>query len=72
MQLSAHILASDSQYGYTIEGYNGELLRAAKDLAQRLVPAFQMSRTGIPYPRVSSLTEEGIGRKYFLMCGCNR
>ncbi|CAO3677182.1 unnamed protein product [Umbelopsis ramanniana] len=51
--LSAHILASDSQYGYTIEGYNGELLRAAKDLAQRLVPAFQMSRTGIPYPRVN-------------------
>jgi hypothetical protein len=53
-------LASDSQYGYNIDGYNGELLQVAKDLAQRLVPAFQMSRTGIPYPRVCIFTQKEI------------
>jgi hypothetical protein len=32
--------------------YNGQLLRLAKDLADRLLPAFE-SATGIPYPRVN-------------------
>ncbi|KAJ2964284.1 hypothetical protein NQZ79_g763 [Umbelopsis isabellina] len=51
--LSAHILASDNRFDYKVKGYNGELLESAVDLAQRLIPAFQMSRTGIPYPRVN-------------------
>ena len=32
--------------------YNGQLLQLAHDLASRLLPAFQKSITGIPYPRV--------------------
>jgi len=34
------------------EWYDGELLQLASDLASRLLPAFQKSITGIPYPRV--------------------
>ncbi|KAI9246479.1 glycoside hydrolase [Phascolomyces articulosus] len=51
--LSAHILATDPSYGHTIKGYNGGLLRLAQDLADRLIPAFQYTKTGIPYPRVN-------------------
>ncbi|RUP50744.1 glycosyl hydrolase family 47-domain-containing protein [Jimgerdemannia flammicorona] len=50
--LSAHLLATDRTLGYFIKDYNGELLDMAQDLAKRLMPAFQLSRTGIPYPRV--------------------
>ncbi|PHH68255.1 hypothetical protein CDD82_692 [Ophiocordyceps australis] len=35
--------------------YNGQLLRLALDLAQRLLPAFY-TQTGIPYPRVNLRT----------------
>jgi hypothetical protein len=35
--------------------YDGELLQLAHDLASRLLPAFEESSTGIPYPRVSCL-----------------
>ena len=35
--------------------YDGQLLRLALDLAERLLPAFY-SRTGIPYPRVNLRT----------------
>ncbi|CAJ0833793.1 21767_t:CDS:10 [Entrophospora sp. SA101] len=51
--LSAHLLASDSRFGFTIPKYNNELLDLALDLGKRLLPAFQNSRTGIPYPRVN-------------------
>ena len=34
--------------------YDGELLQLAHDLASRLLPAFEESSTGIPYPRVNS------------------
>ncbi|KAG0190433.1 alpha mannosidase-like protein [Apophysomyces sp. BC1034] len=51
--LSAHSLASDPSFGHAIKGYNGGLLRLAEDLAQRLLPAFSLSKTGIPYPRVN-------------------
>ncbi|RUS35513.1 glycoside hydrolase [Jimgerdemannia flammicorona] len=51
--LSAHLLATDRTLGYFIKDYNGELLDMAQDLAKRLMPAFQLSRTGIPYPRVN-------------------
>lgn len=33
-------------------GYQDELLVLAKDLADRLMPAFETSKTGIPWPRV--------------------
>jgi mannosidase alpha-like ER degradation enhancer 1 len=49
--LSAHILASDEDLGFKINWYNGQLLDKAKDLADRLLPAFK-TPTGMPYPRV--------------------
>ncbi|KAL0081290.1 glycoside hydrolase [Phycomyces blakesleeanus] len=51
--LSAHVFASDPSFGHSIKGYNGGLLNLAEDLANRLLPAFQSSKTGIPYPRVN-------------------
>jgi len=37
----------------TIKDYDNELLHMAHDLAVRLLPAFENTKTGIPYPRVS-------------------
>ncbi|KAI8089996.1 glycosyl hydrolase family 47-domain-containing protein [Halteromyces radiatus] len=51
--LSAHILASDPSFGHQIEHYDGGLLRLAEDLAQRFLPAFKHSKSGIPFPRVN-------------------
>ncbi|EPB83370.1 ER degradation enhancer, mannosidase alpha-like 1 [Mucor circinelloides 1006PhL] len=51
--LSAHMLATDPSLNHTIQGYNDELLHMAQDLADRLMPAFQTSKTGIPFPRVN-------------------
>lgn len=39
----------------SFEGYDNELLHLAHDLAVRLLPAFEHTDTGIPYPRVSEL-----------------
>ncbi|KAJ3410692.1 ER degradation-enhancing alpha-mannosidase-like protein 1 [Chytridiales sp. JEL 0842] len=50
--LAAHMLATDKILGYHISWYKGELLHKAKDLADRLLPAFK-TPTGIPYPRVN-------------------
>lgn len=46
------MLATDATFNHTIKGYNGQLLDMAKNLADRLMPAFKSSRTGIPFPRV--------------------
>ncbi|KAI7898486.1 glycoside hydrolase [Cokeromyces recurvatus] len=52
--LSAHLLATDPAFNRTISGYNNELLSLAKNVADRLMPAFWASkRTHIPYPRVN-------------------
>ncbi|KAI9205353.1 glycoside hydrolase [Polychytrium aggregatum] len=51
--LSAHILASDPAFGFRIDWYSGELLALATNLADRLLPAFTESPTGIPFPRVN-------------------
>lgn len=40
----------------TIKDYDNELLHMAHDLAVRLLPAFENTKTGIPYPRVGKLT----------------
>jgi Glycosyl hydrolase family 47/PA domain len=50
--LSAHVQADSVDGVAPIDGYNGELLAMAVDLADRLMPAFQ-SDTGMPYPRVN-------------------
>ena len=49
--LSGHLLASDNTLGFRIPWYNGELLLMAKDLADRLMPAFD-TKFGLPFPRV--------------------
>ncbi|KAH8929213.1 glycoside hydrolase family 47 protein [Atractiella rhizophila] len=51
--LSAHIFASEPEHGFAISWYRGELLTLAHDLGRRLLPAFQWSRTGIPYARIN-------------------
>jgi ER degradation enhancer, mannosidase alpha-like 1 len=53
--LSAHLLITDEQKllgNLNIEHYDNELLDMAHDLASRLLPAFENTRTGIPHPRV--------------------
>ncbi|WAR63201.1 hypothetical protein PtB15_18B283 [Puccinia triticina] len=53
--LSGHLFAKDPDnlWGFRIDGYDDQLLVLAKDLADRLVPAFQASPTGIPYARIN-------------------
>nr|XP_034962476.1 ER degradation-enhancing alpha-mannosidase-like protein 1 [Zootoca vivipara] len=57
--LSAHIIITDAKQPFgdmTIKGYDNELLHMAHDLAVRLLPAFENTKTGIPYPRVNLRT----------------
>jgi len=54
--LSAHLLITDKSRPFgdiKPVGYDGELLSLANDLASRLLPAFDNTATGIPFPRVS-------------------
>ncbi|XP_069862122.1 ER degradation-enhancing alpha-mannosidase-like protein 1 [Dipodomys merriami] len=57
--LSAHRIITDSKQPFgdmTIKDYDNELLHLAHDLAVRLLPAFENTKTGIPYPRVNLKT----------------
>ncbi|KAG2470788.1 ITPR1 protein, partial [Polypterus senegalus] len=57
--ISAHILLTDSKHPFGnvgLENYDNELLHLARDLAVRLLPAFENTGTGIPYPRVNLKT----------------
>ncbi|KAJ2298228.1 ER degradation-enhancing alpha-mannosidase-like protein 2, partial [Coemansia sp. RSA 2706] len=56
--LSAHIIATDESdiLGVRLDTdgeYGGELLRLARELGHRLLPAFEASPSGIPFARVS-------------------
>uniref|UniRef100_A0AC35TLB5 Alpha-1,2-Mannosidase n=1 Tax=Rhabditophanes sp. KR3021 TaxID=114890 RepID=A0AC35TLB5_9BILA len=54
--LSTHLLVTGENKwvgDWTLEGYNGELLSKAQFLANRLMPAFENTKTGISYPRVN-------------------
>ncbi|MEE6519846.1 hypothetical protein FKM82_017610 [Ascaphus truei] len=54
--LSTHIILTDTKQPFgnmTLTGYDNELLHMAHDLAVRLLPAFENTMAGIPYPRVS-------------------
>ncbi|KAM6980058.1 ER degradation-enhancing alpha-mannosidase-like protein 1 [Aplochiton taeniatus] len=54
--ISAHILLTDPKHPFGDVGlvdYDDELLHLAHDLAVRLLPAFENTGTGIPYPRVN-------------------
>ena len=53
--LSAHLLIIDPIQPFgnlTIPDYDNELLDLAHDLASRLLPAFEKTPHGLPYPRV--------------------
>ncbi|CAH7671386.1 family 47 glycoside hydrolase [Phakopsora pachyrhizi] len=53
--LSCHLFAK-GQRGFrfeAVDGYGDELLFLAEDLGRRLLPAFQNSKTGIPFARVN-------------------
>jgi hypothetical protein len=55
--LSAHLLIIDPLQPFgelTIPNYDNELLDLAHDLASRLLPAFNHTPHGLPYPRVCS------------------
>ena len=57
--ISAHLIITDPDqpFGHMVpEDYDNELLQMAHDLAARLLPAFERTATGIPFPRVSSTT----------------
>lgn len=59
--LSAHRIITDSKQPFgdmTIKDYDNELLHMAHDLAVRLLPAFENTKTGIPYPRVGRLLSQ--------------
>ncbi len=53
--LSAHLLASDPNLHLILDHkpYNGELLEMAYDVGKRLLPAFEVSESGIPYAWVN-------------------
>ena len=54
--LSAHLLSIDPSHPFgklITPAYNNELLQLAKDLGDRLIKAFQLTKTGIPHPRVT-------------------
>lgn len=54
--ISAHLLMMDPDKPFgelKPDWYDGELLHLAHDLASRLLPAFEKSATGIPYPRIN-------------------
>ena len=53
--LSSHliIIEADKRLGdFRPLDYNNELLHIAHDLAERLLPAFDKTATGLPHPRV--------------------
>ncbi|XP_046881272.1 ER degradation-enhancing alpha-mannosidase-like protein 1 isoform X2 [Hypomesus transpacificus] len=54
--ISSHILLTDSKHPFgnvALKDYDNELLHLAHDLAVRLLPAFENTGTGIPFPRVN-------------------
>ncbi|TPX50818.1 hypothetical protein SeMB42_g02136 [Synchytrium endobioticum] len=51
--LSAHLLATNSDLGFAVPAYSGELLSLAQDLGRKLLPAFDASPTDIPFARVN-------------------
>lgn len=59
--ISAHILLTDPRHPFGdigLKDYDNELLHLAHDLAVRLLPAFENTSTGIPYPRVRPTYKE--------------
>ncbi|VDD92224.1 unnamed protein product [Enterobius vermicularis] len=57
--LSAHLILTDQKHllgDYSLQGYENELLTLAHDLASRLLPAFEGTQTGLPFPRVNLLS----------------
>ena len=59
--LSAYLILQDDKQPFgnmTYAAYDSELLYMAHELAARLLPAFENTATGIPYPRVSERSRQ--------------
>lgn len=57
--LSAHLLIKDPEQPFgdlTPPDYNDQLLTLSRDLANRLLPAFEGTPTGLPFPRVNLIS----------------
>lgn len=61
--LSTHLIITDQEQPFgdlKPTDYNDELLMLANDIASRLLPAFENTATGIPFPRVKPLEKNVI------------
>lgn len=59
--LSTHLIITDQEQPFgdlKPTDYNNELLMLANDIASRLLPAFENTATGIPFPRVKPLQKK--------------
>lgn len=68
--MSAHLLINDAKqpFGNLVpRRYNNELLHLAHELASRLLPAFENTRTGLPYPRVCCYKHEIFKKCIFVL-----
>lgn len=69
--LSAHLIITDPRQPFgnmAPHGYENELLTLANDLGVRLLPAFDNTATGIPYPRVCKIYSETEYLRLFRFC----
>ena len=51
--------------------YNDDLLALAHDLAVRLLPAFEKTKNGIPFPRVGKISKYAVSEQYCLCVEVN-
>ena len=63
--LSAHLILTDRTLDFFMPSYNGALLRMAKDLGDRLLPAFETA-TKLPFGTVN--LEKGVRKKKNILC----
>lgn len=67
--LSTHLIITDREQPFgdlMPKDYNDELLGLANDIASRLLPAFENTATGIPFPRVNlSLIKDLVFHSWF-------
>lgn len=69
--LSTHLIITDQEQPFgdlKPTDYNNELLMLANDIASRLLPAFENTATGIPFPRVKPLKKKISQLKKKIIC----
>lgn len=69
--LSTHLIITDQEQPFgdlKPTDYNNELLMLANDIASRLLPAFENTATGIPFPRVKPLKKKNVIAEKKIIC----